>query len=154
MNNILVYLLAAWIAIAVIRAIAGIIYTSLDHWGWSKDAEPDENAVIVSVKSEFVNQKAFSKFKTTVNFSDGFWFLTHPTNRKTKFARYEFSVDRDLLEPELAKAVRIHQREAAERIKKEGRKHAARPTEGTSTPSDFSGENIPSEKREVSDIRL
>jgi hypothetical protein len=157
MNNLLVYLAAAWIVIAIIRTIYDLINNNLYHWGWSKDARPDVNAVIVSAKPEFVNMKAFSKFKTTIKFSDGFWFTSPATKKSTKIARYEFSVDEEQLKSDMERAMRTHRKEAEARLKKEGHKRDESPTgnsQGAPTPGDIDVDGIASEKREVSDIRL
>ena len=82
-------------------AIGRAVYWSFDHSGWSSNAKPDANATIVDMSSERVEyRKNGAKLKTTVSFSDGFYFITHATKRKDHFPTYTIYID-DLLKKQI-----------------------------------------------------
>ena len=87
-----------------------------DHKGWNDGAVPDVNATVKDVKSERVKySRNDAKFKTVVTFSDGFWYMTHKTNRKNGFMKYTISVDQELRRQIVEKAIAAH-KEAVEKV--------------------------------------
>ena len=119
MNELFACLVAAFFVISIIKGIYDSIYYSTYHWGWSEDARPDMNAVIVSAEPEFKRMKAHSKFVTTIKFSDGFWFTSPATKKSYRFAGYKFSVDLEQLKIDMEKAETIHSEETEARLKKD-----------------------------------
>lgn len=85
------------------------IYTWFDHTEWKTCSNPNINATIVDISSEKVQHiKNGAKFKTTVTFSDGFQFITHKTNTTAKLLTYTISVDANLRNKIIEKAVLAH----------------------------------------------
>ena len=92
------------------------VWSMFDHTGWNAGAIPNRNATVKDMKSERVKYlRNGAKFKTVVTFSDGFWYMTHKTNRKNGFMKYTISVDRELKLQILEKAVAAH-REAVVKV--------------------------------------
>lgn len=59
------------------------VYIIFDHYGWKENARPNKKAKIQSISSEKVKySKNDAKLKTTIIFSDGFYFITYKTERK------------------------------------------------------------------------
>ncbi len=85
------------------------IYSKSDHTGWKKGSIPDRDATIVNISSEKVKyDKNDAKFKTTVQFSDGFYFITHRTNRENRLLSYTISLDSKLANEIAARARVMH----------------------------------------------
>ena len=98
-------ILLACYAYSICRAV----YYLFDHSGWEEHTKPNAKAGILKVSSEKVQYvKNGQKYKTTVWFSDGFYFITHKTNREDNFLSYEISVDEDLMEEIITKACKRH----------------------------------------------
>lgn len=74
------------------------IYSSFDHSHWSDTAAPCEEAKIIDMHSEEVQyMKNDAKFKTTIDFDDGFKFITYETERKNSLKSYRISVNSEKL---------------------------------------------------------
>lgn len=102
-------LVVLWLCYALFWNIQVFIEESFDHWGWNDGARPDANATIIGFDSETVkNRKNRAKLKTTVTFSDGFWFYTHETNRKNGVFSYTISVDEELAKTIIKRAIAAH----------------------------------------------
>ncbi len=85
------------------------IYSAFDHCGWDTDSNPDPNAKIIDISSKEVQYaKNGVKYKTTVKFSDGFYFVTYKTDRKDKLFTYQISIDQQLYDKIISKAVQKH----------------------------------------------
>lgn len=85
-------------------------YHLFDHCGWKENSNPNARAEILNISSEKVQYvKNGKKYKTTVVFSDGFYFVTHKTNREDYFFTYEISVDEDVMQEIIAKARKKHE---------------------------------------------
>ena len=85
------------------------IRSKFDHTGWKKGSIPDRHATIANISSEKVKyDKNDAKFKTTVLFSDGFYFITHRTNRENRPLSYTISIDTKLANEIVARAKAIH----------------------------------------------
>lgn len=84
-------------------------YSLFDHCEWDPGALPDPNAKIISFSSEQVQySKNGAKYKTTVKFSDGFYFITHKTKRENSFLSYRISIDEHLKKEILECAIDAH----------------------------------------------
>ena len=84
-------------------------YSLFDHCEWDPGALPDPNAKIISFSSEQVQYtKNGAKYKTTVKFSDGFYFITHKTKRENSFFSYRISIDEHLKREILECAIIAH----------------------------------------------
>ena len=95
----------------VVYAVVRALYWSADHSGWDEGAAPDPDAQIVDVKSEKVKySKNNAKYKTTVKFSDGFYYVTHKTNQEDHMGKYTISMDSFLEEEIMDSAKAAHQR--------------------------------------------
>jgi hypothetical protein len=71
------------------------IYAAFNHTHWAENAKPSKNAVITSTDVQQVKYaKNNAKFKTTVYFSDGFWFVTYKTNREQHMLSYTISTNK------------------------------------------------------------
>ena len=89
--------------------ICRALYHLFDHCGWNENANPNAMAEILKISSEKVQYvKNGKKYKTTVLFSDGFYFITHRTNREDYFLSYKISVDESLMEEIITKACKMH----------------------------------------------
>ena len=82
------------LAILFIGALAfRDLWWHFDHSGWKKGSVPDVNATVLDCSSKKVQYASnHAKFKTTVLFSDGFYFITHKTNRTQHFMTYTISL--------------------------------------------------------------
>lgn len=88
------------------------IWSCFAHTSWDKDATPDPDAIIVNINSQQVKYvKNGAKFKTTVEFSDGFTYVTHKTHRENHFGSYTISVNRK----EIAEAAKAAHAKAVEK---------------------------------------
>ena len=103
-----------WIIMIVICSyfawrIGIIIWSLFDHMGWKPNSTPDINAKISNINSsKVIYSKNGMKYKTTVEFSDGFYFTTHKTNREDGFFTYQISIDESLRQQIIEKAIRKH----------------------------------------------
>ena len=97
------------------------ISTHFDHYDWKLSAKPDENANIINVSSEKVKYvKNGAKFRTRVEFSDGFRFETYKTkSRIDSFSSYTISN-----EPAIQAAIEKHKQEVAKAKQKSSRNDA------------------------------
>ena len=91
------------------------IYWLKPHIQWRNDAIPSLSAKISDVRYD----KAYyagkvNKIKTTIEFSDGFSYITFLTNTTTRWMGYTVSVDEDLMKTILENAVVAH-KEAVEK---------------------------------------
>ena len=80
------------------------VYAWFDHYGWEKNSKPNKNAKIQNMTSTVVrygSSSTKSKLKTTIIFSDGFYFITH----KTEYERVDFIVYKLYLSEELKKKI-------------------------------------------------
>ena len=91
----------------VVYAVVRALQWSADHHGWEDGSAPDPEAKIVDVKSEKVKySKNNAKYKTTVKFSDGFYYITHKTNREEHVGgKYKIYMD-SLLEEEITESAK------------------------------------------------
>ena len=113
----LLYFLGFIMLAGVLFGIGRSIYWLFDHTGWQSDAVPDLNATITDISSKEVKYvKNGAKFKTTVTFSDGFYFITHKTNRDQHFMTYTISVDDSLKSEIVSRAMEAHNKAATKRL--------------------------------------
>ena len=97
------------VCILVIWWLSVIIWSLFDHTGWKPNSTPDRNAKISNVKRTRVEYtKNGMKYKTTIEFSDGFYFITHKTNREDGFFTYQISIDESLQQQIIDKAILKH----------------------------------------------
>ena len=90
-----------------------------NHSGWNAISNPSSDATIIDVKSEEVQYaKNNAKYKTTVTFSDGFYFVTHETNRENSFFSYKITVDKFLMSRIIDNAKRAHEKAVIKATKK------------------------------------
>lgn len=90
-----VYILGVLIACGLVYLIVMNIYSKFNHSHWSNSATPSKNAVITNTDVQQVKYvKNNAKFKTTVYFSDGFWFVTYKTNREQHMLGYTISTNK------------------------------------------------------------
>ena len=85
------------------------VYTWFDHYGWSEKSKPDKNAKIQNITSErvqYVKNKAI--LKTKITFSDGFYFITHKTDRDDKFLIYKIYLSDELRKHIMELAIEKH----------------------------------------------
>ena len=102
--------------------IGKIVWSYFDHYGWKAGAHPSKNATITGFSSEeVIYAKNAAKFKTTVTFSDGFYFITHKTNREQHFLKYRISIDASLKAKILSKAMEKHKAAVENVVAKGGR---------------------------------
>ena len=88
------------------------IYWKFDHKGWKENSRPDPNARIIDVsREEVMYEKNGAKYKTTVRFSDGFYYITHKTHRENHFLSYTISVDKELSDEIIETAIEAHKKE-------------------------------------------
>ncbi len=93
----------------VVFLVGVAVYWRFDHGKWNKDAQPDANAVIVDVSSKTKSLgKNDTKYITAVVFSDGYVFKTSKTKREEKFFTYTISVDAELRQQIVGKAIQAH----------------------------------------------
>ena len=59
-------------------ALIRIVFSWFPYRGWGKNAKPDMQAAVCNVKIKKVFM--LPKFRTTVYFSDGYWYCSHKTN--------------------------------------------------------------------------
>ncbi len=91
----------------------------MDHGKWYKNSNPDPKAVVSHTYSDPVKYvKNGAKYKTTVEFSDGFYFVTHRTNRNNHFMRYDISVDKELYQEIIRDAVDAHRLAVEKKLSK------------------------------------
>lgn len=103
------------------------IWWMFDHWGWSTCSKPDSNAQPNDFTSERVKYvKNDAKFKTTVTFTDGFYFITHKTSRMDYFMSYTISLPPELKAEILNKAIAKHAA-AVDDINKKAKKECGHP---------------------------
>lgn len=77
-----------------------------DNTSWREGQKPDPNAVIVDFTVERVKDLSNEyRYKTTVEFSDGYKFVTHSTKRENHLLTYSISVDREVIR---AQAIEAH----------------------------------------------
>lgn len=97
------------------------LYHRFDHTGKRGEGPLSPDARVVDISSKQVQYaKNGAKYKTTVLFSDGFYFVTHKTNRTNNFLTYNISIDEALAQEIVKKAVSAHQ-EALLKQSKQGR---------------------------------
>lgn len=90
-----VYILGVLIACGLVYLIVMNMYSKFNHSHWSNSATPSKNAVITSTDVQQVKYaKNNAKFKTTVYFSDGFWFVTYKINREQHMLSYTISTNK------------------------------------------------------------
>ena len=131
--EIFVILLFAALLIQLCRAV----WSWFDHSGWNENADPSPCAVITEFTPQKVQYtKNNAKFKTTVKFSDGFYFVTHKTERDSGFMTYRISIDRNKI-TELA--TQAHQKAVEKKLK-----HGSQADAHRAIPAD-SGKNISDE---------
>lgn len=102
-----------FILFAIALIIFGIIirkniYNSSDHHTWDKGSSPNHNAIITNVKREIVGSKGSSKYRTIITFSDGFTFISHDTNVENHLIYNKLSVDQELNNQIIEKAISAH----------------------------------------------
>lgn len=91
------------------------IYHIADHSKWQENAVPDPGARIIDIKSEKVKYiKNDARFKTTVTFSDGFFFTTHKTDRENHFGSYTISVNKKVV---LEAAIQAHAKAVEKKLR-------------------------------------
>ncbi|MBR4316939.1 MAG: hypothetical protein IKP65_08275 [Alphaproteobacteria bacterium] len=87
----------------------GEIYTLSDHYGWNEFSHPNKMAKIKNITSQKVKYtKNKAKLKTIVNFSDGFYFITYKTNRKSEFLGYSIFISNKLKKYIIHLAIQKH----------------------------------------------
>ena len=85
------------------------IYSCFDRGRWSSGSNPNPDAKVVHISSERVSYiKNGAKYKTIVEFSDGYWFITHKTKRTEHFGSYTISIDDELRQYIIEKAAAKH----------------------------------------------
>ena len=115
----MIYVLGFIILGAVLFGVGRSIWWSFDHSGWYSNARPDRDATITSCNSEKVKyEKNGAKFKTTVEFSDGFYYITHKTNREQHVFTYNISIDSALKSEILTKAMDKHKTAVEKKLAK------------------------------------
>ena len=93
-------------------------YSYADHGKWKKDSRPDPDAEIVNTTEEQVKYiKNGAKYKTTIFFSDGFYFITHKTNQKNGLGHYTISIDSDLRNTIKERAIAAHTKAVSKKLK-------------------------------------
>lgn len=93
----------------VVYGIGRSIWSVFDHSGWKSDSKPDPNAQIIDISSKRVKySKNGAKYKTTISFSDGFYYITHKTNREQNLLAYKISIDNNLMAEILESAISDH----------------------------------------------
>lgn len=99
----------------------GSISAMYDHYRWKYTAKPDPNATIIGIntaKEKLTKQNV--KFRTTVEFSDGFYYVSYDTTTSRGLISYTISMDNDLRNRIIQKAVTAHNSEfQKKKIKKE-----------------------------------
>lgn len=112
----MIYLVGAFLFGCMIFGIGRSVYWSFDHLGWNNVARPDADAQINNFTSEQVKyEKNGAKFKTTVTFTDGFYYITHKTNSERHVLSYTISIDDALKAEIIKKAIEKHQK-AVEKV--------------------------------------
>ncbi len=105
------FALGAAVLVYFVFAIIRALYWRFDHYGWNPDASPDAEASIADVHSEKVQYtKNGVKYKTTVTFSDGFYYITHRTNREQQILSYTISIDKYLKAEIISRAKKAHEK--------------------------------------------
>lgn len=88
------------------------IYSWFDHYGWKKNSSPKKNAKMHWITSEKVHYGSSStkaKLKTTVTFSDGFYFITHKTEYdRTGVFAYRMYISGELKKKIIESAIKKH----------------------------------------------
>lgn len=89
--------------------ICGTVYTWSDHYGWEKNSSPDKNAKIIDITSKRIQYgRTKQKLKTTVTFSDGFYFITYKTNYDNGIMTYKIYLSDELRKTVINLAVEKH----------------------------------------------
>lgn len=107
--------------IVLFAVFLGPYFNSLfDHKGWDESADPDFNATIVDISSKRVKYaKNDAKFKTTIKFSDGFYYITHKTDREQHLMTYTISITPELRDEIIQTAVSAHHKAVTKKVKHE-----------------------------------
>lgn len=93
----------------VVYNICGDVHSWSDHYGWGKNSTPDKEAKIQNITSERVQfARNEAKFKTTVTFSDGFYFITYKTNRDNSVLTYKIYISDELKNEIINSAIKQH----------------------------------------------
>lgn len=98
-------------AAILIVELVKLINAQSDHSGWDdQNKKPDINASITKINHQKVSFIMFrSKMKTTVTFSDGFYYTSGKTKTAQVDARhYSISVDREMTLDIVEKAIKAH----------------------------------------------
>ncbi len=98
-------LVIGWVFYNLVRDV----YTWSNHYGWEENSTPDKNAKIQNISSEKVQySKNGAKYKTKITFSDGFYFITHKTDREDGFLTYRIFISDELREKIISLAIEKH----------------------------------------------
>lgn len=85
------------------------VYTWSDHYGWEENSSPDKNAKIKNITSKEVQySRNGAKLKTTITFSDGFYFISYKTDREDKALTYKIYLSNELREKIIGSAIEQH----------------------------------------------
>ena len=98
------------------------IASNFDRGYWKKGSSPDPKAEIAYVsRKRVIYVKNGAKFKTTVDFTDGYRFVTHKTDREDGVFRYKISVDKHLASQIEGEAFYKHDKAVRRKLKKTDR---------------------------------
>ncbi len=94
MRSISTLVFLVFVAVWLYMFITRVVFTWFDH-SYNTGAL-EEDATITNISSEkYQASKNGAKFKTTVQFSDGFTFVTFKTNREDHVMSYKISTDQN-----------------------------------------------------------
>lgn len=123
--------LGGFIVILMFIILASLrqILSWFDRGSWAKGAYPDPNAQISNVSREQVKYaKNDAKYRTTIEFTDGYRYITHKTGREQGFLTYTIAVDAALDAEIKEDAIRKHDKDVRKKLGKEAvRTRDARP---------------------------
>lgn len=126
--GIIGFLAMIWFVVGLINMGIGV-YSWWDHTGWEEPNKPDPQAQIKDIQKQKVKYtKNNAKFKTTVKFTDGFYFVTHRTNRENHFMSYQISVDAEEI---LRLALEAHSKAVEKKLAKQSKQKL--PAHGAAT---------------------
>ncbi len=94
-------------------------YQCADHKGWNSGANPQEDAEIVNIETDkFYRGKNDKTYRTTITFSDGFWYRSCDQERKDGLLTYSISMPDEILAGIRQKAIFAHNAAVEKKLKK------------------------------------
>lgn len=117
MWTFLAIVFSAFVIIYAIYSFSCELYSRFDHSTLPSVPLKKESAIADIKTEKVIYLKNGGKLKTQVIFNDGFIFTTFRTNREDRFLSYKISIDNELANTIIEKAILAHDKAYAKQNK-------------------------------------